>query len=361
MPATSVLPPIRCSERIRARNPRLGDPSRAGLLSVVMRRRPASPRGKAFTCTWPRRRARAIGCSCTGSGGIRGSGGARSGACLDPLRPSCDCTPPPTTADSVTRVFRAPWRVTDRVESRLTRSPATTRPSSRSWVARTPRRGKRPLIVRQSPAAPASAVLVQVQVDTWEAYYRSGGKSLYQSAPACTPSRSRSIGHSTSRCSTTWSRSSNCPGSAFWSKTVSTFLPDRRRHGQCPRIAATSPFGVRDRPRRVLDAANARRLQPGAGAVDKPDVRLRQRRVADALRRLRANDRGVAGSLDRSGPQLAPRQRVLQDVRRARVQADGSRAPAGRAAQSDRAAHLVHGRGAEQRSMAGGCRSRPGM
>jgi len=23
-------------------------------------------RGKAFTCTWPRRRARSIGCSCTG-------------------------------------------------------------------------------------------------------------------------------------------------------------------------------------------------------------------------------------------------------------------------------------------------------
>ena len=34
--------------------------------------------------------------------------------------------------------------------------------------------------MRQSPAAPASAVLVQVPVNTWEAYNRWGGKSLYQ-------------------------------------------------------------------------------------------------------------------------------------------------------------------------------------
>ncbi len=40
--------------------------------------------------------------------------------------------------------------------------------------------GSVPLIVHQSPAAPASAVLVQVPVNTWEAYNRWGGKSLYQ-------------------------------------------------------------------------------------------------------------------------------------------------------------------------------------
>ena len=40
--------------------------------------------------------------------------------------------------------------------------------------------GSVPLIVRQSPAAPASAVLVQVPVNTWEAYNGWGGKSLYQ-------------------------------------------------------------------------------------------------------------------------------------------------------------------------------------
>jgi hypothetical protein len=40
--------------------------------------------------------------------------------------------------------------------------------------------GSVPLIVRESPAAPASAVLVQVPVNTWQAYNRWGGKSLYQ-------------------------------------------------------------------------------------------------------------------------------------------------------------------------------------
>ena len=40
--------------------------------------------------------------------------------------------------------------------------------------------GSVPLIVRQSPADPRSAVLVQVPVNTWEAYNRWGGKSLYQ-------------------------------------------------------------------------------------------------------------------------------------------------------------------------------------
>jgi hypothetical protein len=40
--------------------------------------------------------------------------------------------------------------------------------------------GSVPLIVRQSPAARASAVLVQVPVNTWEAYNPWGGKSLYQ-------------------------------------------------------------------------------------------------------------------------------------------------------------------------------------
>src|SRR5258708_35904139 len=40
--------------------------------------------------------------------------------------------------------------------------------------------GSVPLIVRQSPAGPASAVLVQVPVNTWEASNRWGGKSLYQ-------------------------------------------------------------------------------------------------------------------------------------------------------------------------------------
>jgi hypothetical protein len=40
--------------------------------------------------------------------------------------------------------------------------------------------GSVPLIVRQSAATPPSAVLVQVPVNTWQAYNRWGGKSLYQ-------------------------------------------------------------------------------------------------------------------------------------------------------------------------------------
>jgi hypothetical protein len=40
--------------------------------------------------------------------------------------------------------------------------------------------GSVPLIVRQSPTAPPSAVLVEVPTNTWEAYNPWGGKSLYQ-------------------------------------------------------------------------------------------------------------------------------------------------------------------------------------
>jgi hypothetical protein len=91
--------------------------------------------------------------------------------------------PPPTTPGSVTGLFRAPWRVTDRVgippdavsgyyEAKL----EIVRGASAGAV------GSIPLVVRQSPAAPASAVLVQVPVNTWEAYNLWGGKSLYQFA-----------------------------------------------------------------------------------------------------------------------------------------------------------------------------------
>ena len=89
--------------------------------------------------------------------------------------------PPPTRPGSVTGLFRAPWRVTDRVEIP---------PDAVSGYyevkleivggAHAGAVGNVPLIVRQSPAAPASAVLVQVPVNTWEAYNRWGGKSLYQ-------------------------------------------------------------------------------------------------------------------------------------------------------------------------------------
>src|SRR5215469_1588258 len=89
--------------------------------------------------------------------------------------------PPATTAGSVTGLLLAPWRVTDRVEI-----PADA--VSGYYEAKLEivgdtyagAVGSVPLIVRQSPAAPASAMLVQVPVNTWEAYNHWGGKSLYQ-------------------------------------------------------------------------------------------------------------------------------------------------------------------------------------
>jgi hypothetical protein len=89
--------------------------------------------------------------------------------------------PPPTTPDSVTGLFRAPWRMTDRVE--IPPDAVSGYYEAKLEIvggAHAGAVGSVPLIVRQSPAAPASVVLVQVPVNTWEAYNRWGGKSLYQ-------------------------------------------------------------------------------------------------------------------------------------------------------------------------------------
>ena len=89
--------------------------------------------------------------------------------------------PPPTTPGSVTGLFRAPWRVTDRVE--IPPDAVSGYYEAKLEIvggAYAGAVGSVPLIVRQSPAAPASAVLVQVPVNTWEAYNPWGGKSLYQ-------------------------------------------------------------------------------------------------------------------------------------------------------------------------------------
>jgi hypothetical protein len=89
--------------------------------------------------------------------------------------------PPPTTPGSVTGLFRAPWRVTDRVE--IPPDAVSGYYEAKLEIvggAYAGAVGSVALIVRQSPAAPASAVLVQVPVNTWEAYNRWGGKSLYQ-------------------------------------------------------------------------------------------------------------------------------------------------------------------------------------
>ena len=89
--------------------------------------------------------------------------------------------PPPTTPDPATGLFRVPWRVTDRVE--IPADAVSGYYEAKLEIvggAHAGAAGSIPLIVRQSPAAPASAMLVQVPVNTWEAYNPWGGKSLYQ-------------------------------------------------------------------------------------------------------------------------------------------------------------------------------------
>ena len=89
--------------------------------------------------------------------------------------------PAPTTSNAVTGLLRAPWRVTDRIEippdavSGYYEAKLETVSGAHPGAV-----GSVPLIVRQSPKDTPSAVLVQVPVNTWEAYNRWGGKSLYQ-------------------------------------------------------------------------------------------------------------------------------------------------------------------------------------
>ena len=89
--------------------------------------------------------------------------------------------PSPTPPGSVNGLFRAPWRVTDRVE--IPPDAVSGYYEAKLEIvggAYAGAVGSVPMIVRQSPAAPPSAVLVQVPVNTWEAYNPWGGKSLYQ-------------------------------------------------------------------------------------------------------------------------------------------------------------------------------------
>jgi hypothetical protein len=88
--------------------------------------------------------------------------------------------PPATAPRSVTGLLRTPRRVTDRVE--IPRDAVSGYYEAKLEIvagAHAGAVGSVPLIVRQSPAATASAVLVQVPVNTWEAYNPWGGKSLY--------------------------------------------------------------------------------------------------------------------------------------------------------------------------------------
>jgi hypothetical protein len=109
--------------------------------------------------------------------------GGRLIMCVPGCRSSRAATaqPSPTIPASVTGLFRAPWRVTDSVEippdAVSGYYEAKLEVVSGAYAGAV---GGVPMIVRESPAAPASAVLVQVPVNTWEAYNPWGGKSLYQ-------------------------------------------------------------------------------------------------------------------------------------------------------------------------------------
>ena len=89
--------------------------------------------------------------------------------------------PSPTRSGADTGLFRAPWLVTDRVE--IPSDAVSGYYEAKLEIvggADAGAVGSVPLIVRQSAAAPPSAVLVQVPVNTWQAYNPWGGKSLYQ-------------------------------------------------------------------------------------------------------------------------------------------------------------------------------------
>jgi hypothetical protein len=115
-------------------------------------------------------------------GWYRGLGG-RLITCVPGCRSSrvAIAQPRPTTPDPVTGLFRAPWQVTDRVE--ISPGAASGYYEAKLEItagAHAGAVGSVPLIVRQSPVAPGSAMLVQVPVNTWEAYNAWGGKSLYR-------------------------------------------------------------------------------------------------------------------------------------------------------------------------------------
>jgi hypothetical protein len=102
--------------------------------------------------------------------------------------PGCHASRPAVSQPAITQpdptsgLFRAPWRVTAKL-------PIPSDAVSGYYEAKlkvvsgpdTGAVGSIPLIVRPSPSARPSAILVQVPVNTWEAYNPWGGKSLYGS------------------------------------------------------------------------------------------------------------------------------------------------------------------------------------
>jgi hypothetical protein len=102
--------------------------------------------------------------------------------------PGCDSSspairqPPPTTPDPVSGLYYAPWTVTDTVS--ISPNAVSGYYEAKLVVVSGPEAGAVggvPLIVREAPSTAPSAVLIQVPVNTWEAYNDWGGKSLYGS------------------------------------------------------------------------------------------------------------------------------------------------------------------------------------
>jgi hypothetical protein len=88
--------------------------------------------------------------------------------------------PAPTTPNPTTGLFQAPWTVSDQV--RIPARAVSGYYEFKLEVVSGPDTGavgSIPLIVRARPTARPSAILVQVPVNTWEAYNPWGGKSLY--------------------------------------------------------------------------------------------------------------------------------------------------------------------------------------
>ena len=115
-------------------------------------------------------------------GWYRGIGG-RLVMCVPGCRSShrAAAQPRPSSPRSVSGLFRVSWRVTDRIQIPPNAVSGYYEAKLEVVAGRHAGAvGSIPLIVRQSPAAPPSALLIQVPVNTWEAYNPWGGKSLYQ-------------------------------------------------------------------------------------------------------------------------------------------------------------------------------------
>ncbi len=141
--------------------------------------------------------------------------------------------------------------------SRATRSRATTKPSSRSSAGPAAGAvGGIPLIVRERRLT-APAVLVQVPVNTWEAYNPWGGKSLYGSGQTHATEVSFDRPYDQQEFHDMGTAAGAPLGPVPGADRARRGLPDRRGHRSRPGLAAKAPVGVLDRPRRVLDAADA--------------------------------------------------------------------------------------------------------